>query len=119
MSPNEIAVDRSEDGVAVLSLVGEHEALTAPRLDRELSALLVEGTPVVVDLTNTSFVDSTIVSVLLRAREDAQAQGTKFALVLDDSTAWAVRRLFDVTGLESVFAVGSSRDEALAAAPSP
>jgi hypothetical protein len=37
------------------------------------------------------------------------------AIVLDDSTGWSVRRLFEVTGLETVFQIAGDRAAALAA----
>jgi anti-anti-sigma factor len=111
-----IAVERSEPGVAVVSLIGEHEAYTAPKLELELALLQFDRYSIVVDLSETAFIDSAIVSVLLRARDNSRAAGRKFALVLDDSTGIAVIRLFDVTGLREVFATGSTPRAALDAA---
>ena len=116
MASGEIQIDNTISGAAVVTLRGEHEAYSAPKLDRALAALIFEGLSVVVDMSETEFVDSSVMSVLLRAREDAYARGLKFALVLDDTTGWAVKRLFEVTGLETVFCVGSTPQEALAAA---
>ncbi len=111
-----ISVDRGEPGVAIVALSGEVEIYLAPRLEGELSQLLAGGSALVVDLSAAEFLDSSIVTVLLRAREDARGRGARFALVMDDSTGWAVRRLFEVTGLDGVFAIGASAREALAAA---
>jgi anti-anti-sigma factor len=112
--PSEIGVDRSEPGVAIVAVRGEHEAFSAPRLAGELEALLGEGLAVVVDLSDADFLDSTVVSVLLRARWDARQRGSKLALVVDDSTGWAVRRLFEVTGLDDIFDITRDRETAVA-----
>jgi anti-anti-sigma factor len=111
---NDIDVDRRVPGVAIVALVGEHETYSAPAVERELQDALSAGNAVIVDLTRTEFLDSSLVSVLLRAREDAQGAGTRFALVVDDTTGWAVRQLLEMTGLTEVFPIASSRREALA-----
>ena len=115
MSTRAIEVDRSEDGTAIVALRGEHESFTAPKLEQELDILIAEGLAVVVDLSEATFLDSSVVSVLLRAREDLEAHGHKLFLVLDDTTGWSVRRLLEVTGLANVFALAPSRDVAVGA----
>jgi len=110
-----VTIDRSEPGVAVVSLRGEHETYTAPKLERELDALLADGLALVVDLTEATFVDSSVVSVLLRARETAAAADLAFFLVMDDGTGSSVRTLFEVTGLRTVFPIAASREEAVGA----
>ena len=115
MRTADITIDRSEPGVAVIALTGEHEAYSTPRVAGGLEALVGEGLAVVVDLTQAEFLDSTIVAALLRAHREAEARGQRFAVVLDDSTGWSVRRLFELTGLQEVFAVAPDRAGAVAA----
>ena len=114
MSARKVDIDRSERGVAIVTLTGEHATYTAEKLGRELEALLEEGCGVVVDLTDATFLDSSVVAVILAARAIAAERGLKFALVMHDHTGPAVRRLFELTGLRSVLTVTSSRDAALA-----
>ena len=83
----------------VVELKGEHEAYTAPKLERALDNLVDEGFGIVVDLRRTSFIDSETAGVLLNARRQAQEQGTTFRTVLGEDTGWAVHSLLDVTGL--------------------
>jgi anti-anti-sigma factor len=112
--PNRIQVDRSEPGVSIVSLLGEHEAYSALDLEQKLDGAVRTGETVVVDLSRAEFLDSTIVAVLLRTRDLAERKGLRFALVMDDSTGWAVRKLFAVTGLEDMLPIAPSRAEALA-----
>jgi len=84
---------------ATLLLTGEHEAYSAEKLARSLQALIDEGMPVVVDLRQTAFVDSTVVGVLLAASRRARERGLRVSLLLGERTGWPVRRIFDVTGL--------------------
>src|SRR5687767_5352970 len=111
-----IAVERTDPGVAVVSLVGEHDAYSAPKLELELALLQFDRYAIVIDMSATSFIDSAIVSVLLRARDNANDAHRKFAVVLDDTTGPAVRTMFDVTGLRDIFAMGTTRQAALDAA---
>jgi anti-sigma B factor antagonist len=100
MGPQSISV-RVEQDAAVVTLRGEHEAYTADKLARHLTGLLAEGVSVVVDLREATFIDSTVVGVLLAARRRADAAGLRFALVLGSQTGWPVRRLLEVTGLDA------------------
>jgi len=111
---SEIDVDRRVPGVAIVGLRGEHETYSSSQVERELTNALTDGCAVIVDLSHTEFLDSSVVSVLLRSRDDAQVRGVRFALVVDDSTGWAVRQLLEVTGLTAVFPIAASRAEALA-----
>jgi anti-sigma B factor antagonist len=109
-----VVIDRSEPGVAIVALTGEHETFTAEKLRRDLRALLDEERAVVVDLSATTFLDSAVVGVILEARSHAQECGVKFALVMDDNTGPAVQRLFELTGLGDYLPIARSRDAALA-----
>jgi anti-sigma B factor antagonist len=111
-----IDTDRRVPGMAIVSLVGEHEAFSADQIETTVDEAIAEGLAVIVDLTQTDFLDSAAVTVLLRARDEAQRRNLRFALVIDDSTGWPVRQLLDVTGLVSVFPIAANRDDAIAGA---
>lgn len=108
-----IAVERTESSVAVISLVGEHDAYSARKLELELALLQFDRYSIVIDMTRATFIDSAIISVMLRARENAKESRRKFAIVLDDSTGSAVQTIFDVTGLREVFPTGKTARAAL------
>lgn len=109
-----VEIDRSESGVAIVSLLGEHELYSVLEIERALDQAIQEGLAVVIDLSGTEFLDSSVVAILLRAREEAHVEGASFALVIDESTGQSVRQLFEITGLATIFRVASSREEALA-----
>ena len=108
-----VHLDTSEPGVAIVALEGEHELYSALKLQRRLEALIGEGLALVVDLSRATFLDSSIVSVLLRARDRARRSGTRYAIVLDESSGWSVRRTFEITGLDRYLPVVPSREAAL------
>lgn len=101
MSPPAIQVTVDHDH-ATVALWGEHEAYTADKLAKQLSALLAEGVSVTVDLRQTTFVDSTVVGVLIAAKRRADDTETSFELVLGPRTGWPVRRILE-TGLVQQF----------------
>lgn len=100
MSTQAISVTVEHDR-ATVTLRGEHEAYTADKLARQLTALFDEGLSVTVDLRDASFIDSTVVGVLLAARRHAVERGAGLELLLGRGTGWPVRRLLELTGLEA------------------
>jgi anti-anti-sigma factor len=98
-----------EQGHAVIALTGEHEAYTAGKLARHVSSLLREGIAVTVDLRRATFIDSIVVGVLIAAHRRAQEAELAFVLRVGPETGWPVRRLLEVTGLDtSLDIVGDS-----------
>ena len=101
-------------GVYVVALGGEVDLHTAPQLDDELVRLIGLGaTRIVVDLSSTNFVDSTVLSVLLRARKRLGGGGGDMAIVSDDRR---ILRLFEVTGLDRKFRVEQTLVDAMQSA---
>lgn len=111
-----IHIDTNEPGVAIVSLDGEHELFGATKLQKRLEALIDEGLALVVDLTSATFLDSSVVSVLLRARDRAHRAGSRYAIVLDESSGESVLRMFEITGLDRHLPVVRNREAALARA---
>jgi anti-anti-sigma factor len=104
-------VDR--DGVAVVALVGEHDLSTAPDVGYALRQPRATG--LVVDLSQTTFLDSSILGVLLTAARDAEQRQASFAVVISDDPVSAPRRIFDLTGLISALPVETDLAAAVAA----
>jgi anti-sigma B factor antagonist len=113
-----LAISTEEAGAptVVIALKGEVDLYTCPELKEELLRVIADGaTFVVVDLTETTFIDSTGLGVLIRGVERLQAEGGRLAVVCMDPN---MTKVFEVTGLDRVFSVYPSRDEALAQVPS-
>jgi anti-sigma B factor antagonist len=100
---------------AIVRLGGELDAHDAPRL-RELFARAVDavasaGTPLLVlDLRALEFLDSTALGTMIGALRRVREAGGEMKVVLPETTA---RRIFEVTGLDSVLDVRASVDAAL------
>jgi anti-sigma B factor antagonist len=117
MNAGEIASERAELGVAVITFSGEHDLNTAPDLRHKLEAQIEDGFAVVVDLSGAAFVDSSILGAILDARRRARDAGIGFEVALNEG-AEAVERVLDVTGLRTSLPVHSTRTEAIEAARS-
>jgi anti-sigma B factor antagonist len=87
-----------------MSVHGEIDLYTVPRLQRELANVLATGEAVrlVIDLSGVDFCDSTGVNVLLAAHRQAREKGGALELAAPRP---AVRKILQVTGLETVFTV--------------
>jgi anti-sigma B factor antagonist len=94
-----------------MSVQGEIDLYTVPRLQRELAGVLAGG-PVrlIVDLSGVDFCDSTGVNVLLAAHKQARDAGGDVELAAPRP---AVRKILQVTGLEAVFTVTDNPAQAV------
>jgi anti-sigma B factor antagonist len=111
----EIGLERTDTGITVLSISGEHDLGTAPQLRDRLNAELDEGRAIVIDLSTASFVDSSILGVILEGGRRATADGLGFEVAQADG-AEAVSRVLDITGLRGELPVHSTRADAVEAA---
>jgi anti-anti-sigma factor len=118
VTPIAVTLDRRDPPVGVVTLIGEHDAFSSQRLENEFALLLDSGVGIVVDLRETTFIDSQTLSVLLAARHQAEEAALGFTLVLPDDEYTHVHRLLELTGLGAAFAAFPTLDRAAAAARS-
>jgi len=111
----EIALETADGQVAVLTISGEHDLNTAPELRSRLDELIGGRTATVVDLSRATFVDSSILGVILDARRRAGEAGIRFE-VAHGNGADAVGRVLEITGLRRELPVHGAREEAVARA---
>ncbi len=113
---NGILMEQVAPGVEVVTVVGEHDLSSAPELERALGAAFDAGGAVAVDLLGTTFIDSTVLRILIRAREEAGERGVGFRIAIGEATGHSVRRLLELTGLERRLATAPTRAAAIAGA---
>jgi anti-anti-sigma factor len=97
----------------VLVLRGEHDLTTAHNLDAQLEAVFLHGTNVIVDLSDTDFIDSSIITAIFRGLGTAQADHPGALVVCAPPGSFA-RHVFDQAGLTDAVQVFDSRRAALA-----
>jgi anti-sigma B factor antagonist len=114
VSRGSIATESPRQGITLLRVSGEHDLYTAPDLRDRLKESLAAG-HVVVDLSDATFVDSSILGALLGARQRAHEDGRGFAVSMSDSASKTVRQVFEITGLIPAMPVLASVEEAMEA----
>ena len=97
----------------VIELGGEIDLYTAPEFKERMVELIEGGKKrIVVDLSAATFIDSTTLGVLVGGVKRLRPAGGSLALVCTDQN---ITKIFEITGLDRVFPIHASRDDALAA----
>lgn len=96
--------------VQVFGVAGEIDVHTAPQVDEALAAAAGPGALIVVDLSQVEFIDSTGLSVLVRALARARDEDGALAVV---ATTERVTKVLRLTGLDAVLAVYETVDAAV------
>ncbi|GGM34421.1 anti-sigma-B factor antagonist [Paraliobacillus quinghaiensis] len=95
-----------EDQTITLTLRGEIDAYTAPKLKDALLPLTKKpGAEVIVDLEQINYMDSTGLGVFISALKSTKEYDSELKLIqLQDR----VRRLFEITSLDSIITIEST-----------
>ena len=98
-------------GVWVLTMHGEHDVSTEPSLAEELERVAAAGGPVVIDLTDAQFIDSTI----LRALMGAAGRSGDDEVAIVAPAGCEPLRLVQLTGIDGVLRVCETCEAAIKA----
>lgn len=91
----------------VVAVTGEIDLHSAPVLRDRLAEIIDgEAAHVTVDLSDTTFLDSMALGVLLGAKKRLATSGGELDLVVSNP---GIRRIFEITMLDSVFTIHSDR----------
>ena len=108
----EITDRKVDDDTHVIAVTGEIDLFTAPEFKQRMSALIDAGrSRVVVDLTETTFIDSSSLGVLIGAHRRLKLRGGALMVVCDSE---AIAKTFKITGLDGVFTLAPTVEAALA-----
>jgi anti-sigma B factor antagonist len=115
---NPLNVERTRsDGYDVLTVEGELDIATAPRMISALNeALADEDVPLLVDLTRVVFMDSTGLALLMNARRRAMRRERGFAIVCPGGP---ISRVFEIADMVESLRVCPDRESARKAATRP
>ena len=107
----DIKTEQLGDGTSLISLAGEVDLYTAPEFKAQLLDVIGKGgTQVIVDFTDTTFIDSTTLGVLVGGVKRLRTNDGELSLVCSDRN---ITKIFEITGLDRVFTIYPTRDEAL------
>jgi len=101
------------DDAYVIALAGEVDLYTAPEFKQQLLEVIAQGASnVIVDFSNTTFIYSTTLGVLVGGVKRLRTNDGQLTLVCSDRN---ITKIFEITGLDRVFSIYSSREDAVAA----
>ena len=104
------------DSSYVISLGGEVDLYTAPEFKQQLLEVIGQGAKhVIVDFSDTTFIDSTTLGVLVGGVKRLRTNDGQLSLVCSDRN---ITKIFEITGLDRVFTIYPTRDAALEQLPS-
>ena len=107
----DIKTEQLSDDSYVISLAGEVDLYTAPEFKQQLLEVIGQGgKQVVVDFSNTTFIDSTTLGVLVGGVKRLRTNDGQLSLVCSDRN---ITKIFEITGLDRVFTIYPTRDEAV------
>jgi anti-sigma B factor antagonist len=102
-----------DDQRHVLAVRGEIDLFTAPELKQVLAESIEAGRiRIIVDLTDTTFLDSTALGVLIGAVKRLRSREGALAIVNTDEN---IAKTFEITGLDQIFTILPTREEAVEA----
>jgi anti-sigma B factor antagonist len=108
----DVKTEKVDDETYVISLAGEVDLYTAPEFKQQLLDVIADGAKdVVVDFSDTTFIDSTTLGVLVGGVKRLRSEDGRLSLVCSDRN---ITKIFEITGLDRVFTIYPTRDEALA-----
>jgi anti-anti-sigma factor len=101
MTEHMLLSTEDRDGIVVAHVRGEVDLANAPRLRRELArAIPNDAVGVVIDLSDTTYLDSSGVSLVFNLAERLQARRQHLRVALPEDAP--LRRVLRVVNLESV-----------------
>ncbi len=107
----DVKTEKLSEDQYVISLSGEVDLYTAPEFKQQLLEVIEQGgCDVIVDLSNTTFIDSTTLGVLVGGVKRLRTNDGQLALVCSDRN---ITKIFEITGLDRVFAIHPTLEAAL------
>jgi anti-anti-sigma factor len=106
-----ISVVPETDAIVAVCLEGDFDLTNAQALGEQLDRALGSGNGVIVDLSEATFVDSSVIHVLVRGAKAARAR--EQVLVVQLGTAATVERVFELAGIEQLVPRAHDRQEAV------
>jgi anti-sigma B factor antagonist len=107
----DIKTEQLGDDAYVISLAGEVDLYTAPEFKQQLLEVIGQGgKQVIVDFSDTTFIDSTTLGVLVGGVKRLRTNEGQLSLVCSDRN---ITKIFEITGLDRVFTISPTRVEAV------
>ena len=107
----EITDRKVDDDTHVIAVAGEIDLFTAPEFKQRVMTPIAAGIDhVIVDLTETTFIDSSSLGVLIGAHRRLKSRGGMLVVACNSE---AIVKTFRITGLDGVFRLVDSVEAGL------
>jgi anti-sigma B factor antagonist len=103
---------REERGAMVVSFEGDVDLQSSPEARKVLLETVGKGLPIMVDLSQVGYIDSSGVASLVESFQAARKAGQSLILV---SVSDGARRVLELARLDKVFTIRDSLDDGIAA----
>ncbi len=113
-APGVVTVDRVGPSSWIVTLQGEHDMTNSGQLRAELASIFAQGTAVIVDLSASTFVDSSTVRELMAAQERVDDVPTEELAIVAPKDGFP-RRVLDLLRADRALRIFENREEALRA----
>ena len=107
-----VEVEFRPPGIALIKLRGEHDLSSRQHLTEALATASAQ-LDVLVDLSECTFMDSTVVAAFFRAREQLKERGGRLAVVIPQAAA-TIQRVAKITALDMILPIHETQRTAVA-----
>ena len=97
---------------AVVTLAGDHDVASRNAI-ADAFGVAATGRDLLVDLSECTFIDSTIIKLLLQTNRQLEEQDARFELVIDTDPRGHVARVAELMGIPEVIPTHTSRSDGL------
>lgn len=97
---------------AVVTLEGDHDVASIDAIE-DAFRVAGAGRNLLVDLSACTFIDSTIIKLLLRTLRGLEATGARFELVIDPAPSGHVTRVVALMGISEVIPTHDTRRDGI------
>ncbi|MBB4771969.1 STAS domain-containing protein [Actinomadura livida] len=104
-----------DDRCTLVRVQGDIDVVSRTRFEEALFEVVDSGEPMVIDMREVTFCDSTGLNAIVAANRRAGDRGTSVALV---ALPPRVQRVFRITGIDKFIPIHDTLREAIAALPS-
>ena len=109
--PGALRLDSAAEGIVALCVEGDFDVANVSALRDEVDKTLASGADLILDLSEASFIDSSVIHVVFEAAR--AVRGREQSIVLQLGTAPIVERALEIAGIERVVSRAHDRDEAV------
>ena len=112
MTDPDVSVHHLGDDRWIIALDGEHDISTQPMLTAALDRVFATGTRIVLDLSDATFIDSSVIRTLITAHQRAESTAGEQLVIVAPQDGFPAR-VITLTGLQDHLPIYPDRATAI------